>query len=101
MSSNPDATIAQAREEALRTATEAFSKLDLNGDGSVDKEELRKIAADSGVNFGAEMDVAAREAKIEQFFATFDANGDGKVQMSEWLEFFGNLFDDVVAQAMN
>ena len=96
-----DATVAAAREEALRTAEEAFAKLDLNGDGNVDKEELRKIAADSSVNFGGEMDVAAREAKIDEFFATFDANGDGKVQKQEWLDFFGGLFDAVVQQAMD
>ena len=90
-------TIAAARNEALQTAREAFQKLDLNGDGNVDKDELRQIAMQADLSAaGGDIDAEQREAKIQDFFTTFDANGDGKVQLSEWLDFFGNLFDSVV-----
>ena len=90
--------IAQAREQALTTAREAFSKLDVNGDGTVTKEELRGLAATSTDGLGG--DAAQIEAKLEEFVQTFDADGDGKVQMSEWLAFFGKMFDDVIAASM-
>lgn len=93
--SSDAATIAAARAEALTTAREAFQKLDLNGDGNVDKDELRQIALQAELGIG-NVDAAEREAKIADFFQTFDANGDGKVQLSEWEAFFGNLFDTVV-----
>merc|ERR1712014_546456 len=90
--SSDAATIAAARAEALQTAREAFQKLDLNGDGNVDKDELRQIAMQAELGVG-NIDASEREAKIADFFQTFDANGDGKVQLSEWEAFFGNLFD--------
>ena len=79
--------IAQAREQALATAREAFAKLDSNGDGTVTKEELRGLASTSTDGLGA--DAATIESKLDEFVATFDADGDGKVQLNEWLEFFG------------
>ena len=90
------ATIAKAREEALETAAQAFAKLDLDGNGAVDQNELRTIAAQMGEGG----DAAERDARIAEFFNTFDENGDGKVQLSEWLAFFGNLFDEVVAKTL-
>ena len=47
------------------------------------------------------MDFSAQEEKINEFMQTFDANGDGKVQLSEWLEFYGGIFDAVVSQGMS
>ena len=90
--------IAQAREQALNTAREAFAKLDVNGDGTVTREELRGLASVSTDGLAA--DAAQIEAKLEEFIATFDADGDGKVQLNEWLEFFGRLFDEVIASSM-
>ena len=50
--SSDAATIAAARAEALQTAREAFQKLDLNGDGNVDKDELRQIALQAELGIG-------------------------------------------------
>ena len=90
--------IAAAREQALNTAREAFAKLDVNGDGTVTKEELRGLASTSTDGLGA--NASEIESKLEEFVQTFDADGDGKVQLNEWLEFFGRLFDEVIASSM-
>ena len=90
--------IAAARADALRTAEEAFNKLDVNGDGTVTKEELQGLASASTDGSGA--DTAAVSAKVQEFIDNFDQDGDGKVQKSEWLQFFGAMFDSVIATAM-
>ena len=41
-----------------------------------------------------------KEADIEAFFATFDENNDGVVSLEEWLNFFGKLFDSVIAAGL-
>ena len=43
---------------------------------------------------------AAREAKIKEFLDSFDTDGDGKIQKAEWLDFFGKLFDSVIAAGL-
>jgi len=100
LSQDDQAQIAQARVAALATAEEAFNKLDINGDGDVDKNEVMQLA-DQGEGLPDGANSAEKEAKIKEFFDSFDANGDGKIQKSEWLEFFGKLFDSVIAQGLN
>ena len=63
---------AQVRK-LLDEAAKEFDQLDLNGDGSVSREELQKIAKRQS---GAE---GMNEEDINEFFATYDANGDGFV----------------------
>ena len=38
--------------------------------------------------------------KIKEFLDSFGADGDGKIQKSEWLAFFGNLFDSVISAGL-
>ena len=40
-------------------------------------------------------------AELQGMMSTFDADGDGKIQKSEWLNFFGSLFDSVIEQGLN
>ena len=89
--------IAQARAAALTQAEEAFGKLDINGDGEVDRSEIMQLAGD-GLPAGC--DQATKDAKIKEFLDSFDADGDGKIQKSEWLAFFGNLFDSVISAGL-
>ena len=92
--------ISTARLAALATAEEAFNKLDLNGDGDVSREEVMALAEQgSGLPDGANAE--EKETKIREFFESFDANGDGRIQKSEWLEFFGKLFDSVIEAGLN
>ena len=98
MSSAQD-EIATARAQALDTAREAFAKLDIDGNGQVEKDELRQFSMQAEIGGGA-IDADDREKKIAEFFATFDTDGDGKVSLDEWLNFFGHLFDTVVQQTL-
>ena len=85
------------RQIAINVTEEAFDKLDVNGDGEVDRKEVQQLA-NSGVGIPDNADPALKEAKINEFFASFDENGDGKIQKSEWLNFFGQLFDSIMEQ---
>ena len=87
-------TIAQKRAEALQQAEEAFNKLDLDGSGEIERNELEQLARSSASSMGG------GESDINDFIATFDTDGDGKVSRQEWLTFFGNMFDQVIAQGM-
>ena len=89
--------IATKRAEALKQAEDGYAKLDTNGDGVIDRDELKAMAKEAGQNLtGGQM-----EAKIDEFLNTFDANNDGVVSKQEWLDFFGNLFDAVISQGLS
>ena len=65
----------------MKTQAElAFKKLDNNGDGRLDKNEIRSHLRGLG---GSNMH--DREAILKRFFETCDANGDGKIDLDEWL----------------
>ena len=85
--------IATARAAALAQAEEAFNKLDLDGNGEVDRQEICQLA---GAGLPEGCDEATKNAKVQEFLDSFDADGDGKIQKSEWLQFFGQLFDSVI-----
>ena len=100
LSESDQASIATARAAALEQAEVAFGRLDLDGNGEVDREEIMKLAeSGQGLPDGASQE--AKEAKIKEFLDSFDANGDGKIQKSEWLAFFGNLFDSVIEAGLS
>ena len=89
--------IARARAQSLAAAELDFDNLDINKDGEIDRNEVMKLAL-QGVRMFEAKDAVARDRKVDEFFHTFDTNGDGKIQKSEWLEFFAKLFDTVVQQ---
>ena len=100
LSDADQASIALARTAALAQAEVAFGKLDINGDGEVDRNEIMQLAEQGqGLPDGASAE--AKEAKIKEFLDSFDADGDGKIQKEEWLAFFGNLFDSVIAAGLS
>ena len=85
--------IATARAAALAQAEEAFNKLDINGDGEVDRNEICQLA---GAGLPEGCDEETKNKKVQEFLDSFDSDGDGKIQKAEWLNFFGQLFDSVI-----
>jgi calmodulin len=56
---------------------EEFKKLDVNGDGFIDVEELKKV-----LTFG---DEKLSEEEVADVIKEFDANGDGKITLEEFI----------------
>lgn len=96
-------SIAAARAKALQTAQLAFEKLDLDGNGMIDRQEAQKLAASdelSGSIGGGNQPVQDKEAKIQEFFDTFDEDKSGTIEKEEFLNFFGKLFDSVIQKGL-
>ena len=56
---------------------EEFKKLDVNGDGYIDIEELKKV-----LSFG---DDKLSDQEVEEVIKEFDTNGDGKITLQEFI----------------
>ena len=77
--------IAQARAQALSTAEQAFNDLDGNGDGEVTLTEVLQ-AGSPNVTINEEiLSQAKMNEELTNMMSTFDADGDGKIQKTEWL----------------
>ena len=63
----------------MTNATEAFNKLDLNGDGVVDREEVRSLITKGAIYLPESATEQMKEEKIDEFFARYDENWDGKI----------------------
>ncbi|XP_033727262.1 neo-calmodulin-like [Pecten maximus] len=59
---------------------DAFRRFDKNGDGSLDREELRKVLCSIGESLTDE--------EAEEMFALVDADNNGKVDLDEFLAAF-------------
>lgn len=86
------AEIDQERQAAIDAAEENFNRLDTDTDGKVDKAELLKIVLQDRIQL-EETDAKERAAKIQALIPIYDKHGDGQIRRSEWLAFFGHLFD--------
>lgn len=56
-----------------------FTRLDTNGDGSIDRSELEAMSAEHESRTGQAMD-------IDEIFAADDVNGDGVIDETEFME---------------
>lgn len=89
----PRATAAERealdRVERRRTfnlgARQVFKLADSNESWTLDHEEVRRFALNHDV--------------AEQIIAAMDLDGDGKVQLHEWLQFMGRVWDENEEQA--
>lgn len=69
-----------------------FSKLDANGDGSIDKTELTKFVQGAQANGDTSVDV-------DKIFSALDANGDGSVTKQEFGDAARRLHDQLQSQS--
>ena len=88
--------VANQRQAALASALDAFKSMDANSDGELSRDEIKALLNSQK----DKLPDGASEAKINEFFDQFDKDKDGKVQQSEWLGFFGDLFDSVLAESL-
>ena len=67
-----------------------FTKFDLNGDGEIDQAEMDTVVAklkDSGDDFMAKN----MRDNFDLMLKNFDANGDGKISISEYVNAIKNM----------
>jgi len=67
----------------------AFKKFDLNGSGSIDRQELAKVLGDEGVAEALHLPDAGggdTEQLLADIFAAVDSNGDGLIDFDEFLK---------------
>merc|ERR1719431_2112113 len=77
--------------DARSTYTEElFTKFDLNGDGEIDKEEMEAVVA-SIKESGNELKANEMRENFDVMLKNFDANGDGKISISEYVNSLKNI----------
>ena len=87
-----------ARAEALRDATIAFNSVDTNGDGTIDYSEAEKLIKNSSFMDKIE---GNSDTKVKAFFKSFDDDDDKSITKSEWLIFYGKLFDNIIKDGLS
>ena len=77
--------------DARSTYTEElFTKFDLNGDGEIDQEEMDAVVA-SIKESGNELKANEMRDNFDIMLKNFDANGDGKISISEYVNSLKNI----------
>lgn len=71
--------LADKIEDSGMSKTEVFNCIDLNGNGSVDKEELLDGLKGLGMQVGF----------VGRVLSVFDRDGSGEIVLEEWLQLLG------------
>ena len=74
-------SLLETEDEGVDLIAEEFSNFDLNGDGFIDRDELKAAM----VEMGEELD----EVELEQMFKAADADGDEKITLAEFKDMCG------------
>jgi len=76
--------------KTVKDVQEAFKKFDMNGDGSIDREELTKALTSCGQNF--------TQQEINVIFNEGDVNKDGSVDYEEFIGLMCPSASDIVSK---
>jgi len=82
-----------ARMDLITQAKKAFGKLDADGSGFLEKEELGKVLVFWAEKCGARIGIDPKQP-LDELLAKLDANSDGKLSLAEFVP----LFEDVTVQ---
>ena len=78
------------RAETIESLMRFYDSLDINGDGIISYKELQANALNMGEASGLDTNF------INDFFAQYDSNGDGKVSKQEYRDFFTKMVDEAI-----
>ena len=70
----------QQRQQDLQRLEEEFRKIDLDGDGKVDKDEMNTFLGGRGI------DEEHRGQIVEELFSKCDIDGDGRIDIQEYTQ---------------
>ena len=91
--------IGMMREQVKTNIVGLFAMVDVNGDGFIEKDELRSKMEDGfdpfPPGYNEEMKTWDIEKKVDEFFRMADANGDGLISKDELRTFFMNTLDEM------
>ena len=97
MFKHDDFDVEIARAEAMRDAEIAFVNIDANGDGTICFSEAERLIKDASI---LDKTADSNKTKLDAFFRSFDDNSDQSISKSEWLDFYGRLFDNIIENGL-
>ena len=89
-----DAITAQARE----IADQAFKRYDIDGNGTIDKEELFDMCLTVGQVAPSGASIEDKREYLEKQWALADTDGDGTVDFEEFVEFYVCTLEALAAE---
>lgn len=82
------------KQEIRQALTEAFKAFDLDGSGSINSSELKNVITKFYNDTKKPGKPADIDKQVQEFIQLVDKNKDGKVEQSE----FVNFFEDLIAK---
>jgi len=80
--------VKQVMQEATKKLKMYFQSSDKDGSGSLDEKEVIRLLSDMGLKFDP--------TKVHEEFRAMDTNGNGKVEIDEFIELFSKQLHDLM-----
>lgn len=72
----------QVDEQDMKKLRAEFSKIDKDGDGTVDKREMSRFLAEKGVDEDHIVEI------VDEIFKMCDADGNQRIELSEFIQHY-------------